>query len=534
MQKNKREATGGIISGALSLTISTVIVKILGLVYKIPLSNFLGDEGMGYFNSAYTVYAFFYLLCTAGVPKAVMILVSEAKAKGKAVEEEAIVRVASLAFLIFGSVITASFVTFSSPLSRFIGNEGARATMIAIAPSIIFISLAGVIRGYLSANLRLLDIAVSQIIEGVGKLALGLIFAILAIRRGMSVQMVSAFTILGVTFGAVAGLLYLFICSKNQLSKEKTEQNEEVAINNRAIMKRMLSISVPITLSAAVMSLTNIIDLTLIMRGLRGIGYTDVEASALYGNYTTLAVPMFNLAISLVTPISIAFLPTFTRARVCGNRELLSEALATALRLTSMIAAPLLIGMTLFSREILALLFGNSGVETGATLLCLLTPAIFFSSVLLCVNSALEAGGQVRAPVISMIFGSVAKIFVSSYLLTNSDFGISGAPIGTVISYAVALLVSGIIYLKKASISLPIIRSSLSPYIAAIISVMASRVFYSSVISRLGDMLSLALSILMAAVIYCILLLLTGNLSRAIFEKTAKYTKIPDKNYQLS
>lgn len=534
MGKNKREASGGIIGGALSLTVSTVIVKILGLIYKIPISNFLGDEGMGYFNSAYTVYAFFYLLCTAGVPKAIMILVSEAKAKGRAVDERNIVRVASLVFLILGGIVTAVFILFSAPLSRFIGNSGARATMIAIAPSIIFISLAGVIRGYLSANLRLLDIAVSQIIEGVGKLALGLAFAMLAIRQNMSAEMLSAITILGVTFGAAFGLGYLLICSKNQLSRYKTEQNDNNIENKSGIVARIFSISIPITISAAVMSLTNIIDLTLIMRGLEGIGYTDAEASALYGNYTTLAVPMFNLAIALVTPISIAFMPTFTRARVSGDGGLMSESLSTALRLTAIVSAPLLIGMTVFSREILSLLFGNSGIETGATLLCLLSPAIFFSSILLSVNSALEAGGQVSAPVISMIFGSVAKVFVSSYLLTNSDFGISGAPIGTVVSYAVALLVSGIIYLTRTSSPLPIIRSSLSSYIAALVAVFAARVLYFAVLLRLGEMLSLAVSILVAALIYCALEVLFGNLSSATFEKTAKYTKKPEKNYQIS
>ena len=533
MGKNKREASGGIIGGALSLTVSTVIVKILGLIYKIPISNFLGDEGMGYFNSAYTVYAFFYLLCTAGVPKAIMILVSEAKARGKGGDERNIVRVASLVFLILGGVVTAVFILFSAPLSRFIGNSGARATMIAIAPSIIFISLAGVIRGYLSANLRLLDIAVSQIIEGVGKLALGLAFATLAIRQNMSAEMLSAITILGVTFGAAFGLGYLLICSKNQFLNDKTEQNDNIE-NKSGIVARIFSISIPITISAAVMSLTNIIDLTLIMRGLEGIGYTDAEASALYGNYTTLAVPMFNLAIALVTPISIAFMPTFTRARVSGDGGLMSESLSTALRLTAIVSAPLLIGMTVFSREILSLLFGNSGIETGATLLCLLAPAIFFSSILLSVNSALEAGGQVSAPVISMIFGSVAKVFVSSYLLTNSDFGISGAPIGTVVSYAVALLVSGIIYLTRTASPLPIIRSSLSSYIAALVAVFAARVLYFAVLLRLGEMLSLAVSILVAALIYCALEVLFGNLSSATFEKTAKYTKKPEKNYQIS
>ena len=102
MKLNFVEKTDGVnlpkelVGGTFSLAVSTIIVKILGLIYKIPLSSILGDEGMGYFNSAYTVYAFFYLLCSAGVPKAVMILVSEANARGKGINERTILKIADL------------------------------------------------------------------------------------------------------------------------------------------------------------------------------------------------------------------------------------------------------------------------------------------------------------------------------------------------------------------------------------------------------------------------------------------------------
>ena len=132
-----------IIKGALMLTVSMLIVKLFGLIYKVPLSYILSDEGMGYFNSAYTVYAFFYLLCTAGVPKAVMILVSESKAKGKQSEVGEIVRVATLAFLVIGVIVTLVFMIFAGELSALIGNSKAQFTMLAIAPSIVLISISG-------------------------------------------------------------------------------------------------------------------------------------------------------------------------------------------------------------------------------------------------------------------------------------------------------------------------------------------------------------------------------------------------------
>ncbi|MBR4836667.1 MAG: oligosaccharide flippase family protein, partial [Clostridia bacterium] len=350
--KGKNKISDNVIKGTFSLTISTLIVKVLGLIYKIPLVNILGDEGMGFFNSAYTVYSFFFLLCTAGVPKAIMILVSGSKAKGEDEEVKRIISIAMKLFLYLGIGISVIFMVFSGALSRIIGNSQARATMIAVAPSIVFISLASVIRGYLSANMKLLEIAVSQVIEGVGKLAVGLLFACLSARANMPLPMISAMTILGVSFGSLAGFVYLLAMSEIRIKGYKTGQKQ--------IIRKIFRISLPITFSAAIMSLTNVIDLGLVMKNLEYIGYTETESSALYGNYTTLAVPMLNLALAIISPISIAYLPMFTRAIASQDFELLRDFEESALRISAFIASPMLVGLMAFSNEILYVLFPSS------------------------------------------------------------------------------------------------------------------------------------------------------------------------------
>lgn len=512
----------GLVSGAFSLTLSTIIVKILGLIYKIPLASMLGDEGMGYFNSAYTVYGFFYLLCTAGVPKAVMIMISEAKAKGRAIEEKRVVEVASFMFLTLGIAVTALFVCFSGGLASLIGNSRSAATMIAIAPSIIFISLAGVIRGFLSANMRLLDIAVSQIVEGVGKLVLGLVFATVGIRLSLPIEIISALTILGVTFGALFGLVYLLICSKIRMSRENSGQNRETA-RRKGIALRLLSISLPITVSAAIMSITNIIDLGLIMRSLVEIGYTESQASALYGNYTTLAVPMLNLAVSIITPVTVAFLPAFTDCAVKMDTDGLLKSQKSALDLTAFLSAPMTVGLILFAKEILDLLFKNSETKIGAALLCVLAPSILFSSILINVNTLLEAYGKVKAPLISMLFGSVAKIIVSYLVITRSELGIFGAPIGTVVSYGVALGISLIICGSTVKRGIPIFTTNVIPYAFAFLSVGAARAIFDS---TRQSTFSLIISILLAALIYLALSGLKAFLEGKKYRKLAKYTNL--------
>ena len=514
----------GILGGTLSLTVSTVMVKLLGLIYKIPLASILGDEGMGYFNSAYTVYSFFYLLCTAGVPKAIMLLISEEDGKGREESQYKIMTVAAVSFGALGVMITLAFALLSGSLSHLIGSSAARFGMIAIAPSIIFVSLSGVIRGYLSAHMRMLDVAVSQVIEGAGRLALGLAFAIVGRRINMPLHMVSAMTIWGVSLSSLIGLGYLIVCSKIRIKSDKIGQN----CNFRefwSILRRILSISIPITLSAAVMSISGLIDLGLIMRSLRQIGHTEAEASSLYGNYTTLAVPMLNLAISVITPISVAHLPAISRAISSGERGDLISSERSAVGLCAFAAAPMSLGLTVFSHEILQLLFPGSDTRMGGALLCLLCPAILFSSILVIVNTLLEAMGKVRMPLYSMLVGSAVKLAVSYILITGTSFGISGAPIGTTASYATALIISLIAYGRSSEKSLPLLRPLALCYFSAAVSIGLARLLYDRLYFSVDHKPLLLISITFAAVLYIILCLAAGKLRVKNAPKVAKYTK---------
>ena len=516
------EKSDGVISGALSLTLSALIVKILGLVYKLPLSNMLGDVGMGYFNTAYTVYAFFYLLCTAGVPKAIMILISKSKATGNKSMENRILTVSMKLFGLIGVSIMLVYIILATPMSRFIGNSKAVYSMIAIAPCIFLASVSGVIRGSLNANMLLSDIAFSQVIEGLGKLVFGIVFAMIGNRLNLPLHIVSSLAILGVTLGGAFGFVYLLVCQKNKIPRENIGQSGKNEF--KAITKQLFSISVPITVSAAVLSLTSMIDLGLITRNLAKLGYSESQAAALYGNYTTLAVPMFNLALAILSPISVAFLPSLTEGRAKSNGSLAEKNERDALELTCMVSAPITLGLAMFSEEILSTIFKNSNIEIGSKLLVLLTPAILFSSLLMMINTILEGFGYVKAPMISMTIGAISKLVISSLLIKNPTFGISGAPIGTAISYFVALVVSLIIYMKKASKIPKIITIIISTYLPSAVAIILAKCIFIRMCIHFGNLISLILSITLAGAFYGIYLLFTGKILKYLPSKLAKYT----------
>ena len=510
-----------ILGGTVSMSLSAVIVKIIGVVYKIPLASILGDAGMGYFNSAYTVYGLFYILCSAGVPKAVTIMISRAKSEQREFDEYNIVRIASRAYFLLGACLTVLLIILSEPLAVLIGNSGSTATIVAVAPSIIFISTAGVVRGALNAGLQFGAIATAQIIEGVGKLVLGLVFANIAVAHGAPLPIVSCMTILGVTFGSVFGLAYMNVCYKTLKKKIKTRQRRK---GGTGIALEIFRISFPITLSAAVMSVTNLIDLGVVMRRLCDYGYSTLEANTLYGNYTTAAVPVFNLILAVITPISVTFLPLISKAHASRDLLTIRSISSNAILISNFVAIPLALGMSLFPEEFMSLLFKNLNGSVGATLIAALMPAVLFMSPLLIVNTTLEACGVVRGPLVSILVGGVVKLLVS-YTLVGGNLGILGAPISTIISYFSSLVVSVAMLKAKHGYSFACISSFVVPFVNSALTLIPIKLLAMKFAFILGDTPAFVLAIVLSIIVYTLFSFLTGVISYKRIEEIATYTK---------
>ena len=507
--KNKEKNI--IIEGAISLTIATVIVKILGAIYKIPISYVLGEEGMGYFNSAYTVYSLFYLLCTAGVPKSMMILCGEFEVEDKKIKS--IISTALIFFSIIGLAISILFAILAYPLSNFIGSPNAYFAMLFISPSIFFSAISGVIRGYFSAKTKFVHIAISQIIEGAGKLVFGLILAILASRLTISLNMISAFAILGATLGCLLSFIYLLVNIK--FDKYNYKCRQKIKIDEvMHIIKRIINISSPIAIGALILSITNIIDLGMVMVRLRSLGYTEPISTALYGNYTTFATPIFNTLVSLFSPLTIAFMPALIKERF--NKKGFMEILCNEINISYFIFVPFSIGVCVYSEEILMILFADNGVFLGSKLLVYLIMSIFFLIPLSILNNAMEAVGEEKITMISMIVGGFFKIAVGYFLIGNQNFGILGAPISTLVFYITAFLTSAIIAHKKKDIDIPFITYLALPLINSFISIYAIYAVYLYASTKLNWIISFIFAVIMTIIVYFFLSLLEGILKEKI------------------
>ena len=222
-----------ILSGALSLTLGIMIVKLLGFFYKIPLSHLIGEEGMGYFNSAYTIYSFFFVLSSAGVPKAVSLLMGEARAKGLWNTEKRIFRFSLLLFGLLGLLLSMILGIFSLPLSRLVGIENGALTLLLLSPTVTFVTLGGVLRGTLSAWEAQSPIAISQVIEAVCKLVCGMLFALLGRAMGWPIRIVCAASILGITLGSLLSFIYLSARVSQKRDKDKLTDRRERNASHR-------------------------------------------------------------------------------------------------------------------------------------------------------------------------------------------------------------------------------------------------------------------------------------------------------------
>ena len=429
------------LKGTLALSISVIVTKIIGVGFKVPLSYLLGDSGMGYFNTAYAIYGFFYILCTAGVPKAMTLVL-----RGQSADETEgdnslyILRSALRLFGVIGLIATLINIICAPAIAGFIGNKKALLSIFAIAPSILFVSLSGVLRGYLNSYEKLTNIAVSQLLEGAVKLVIGLLLAYLGVIKNMPVNVISALAILGITIGSIISFVYMANSIFNSKTIPKVRQNYTYL--DVRVKGEMLKIALPIALCSSLLNLSSTLDLAIIIKRLIKSGYSEFYANSLYGNYTTLAIPMFTLVISVLAPLATSYMPRLSTYASKGERDNFRGELNKLLTVTVLISVPASLAFFFYSFDLLDVLFSVQSSAIGAEMLIFLSMGICFITVLTVINTALESRGRICITVFSLLLGAATKIVISYFFIGRASIGILGAPLGTVVSYAVSLFVS--------------------------------------------------------------------------------------------
>ena len=436
MVESKNTARKSFLSGVLLLSLSTVLVKIVGFVYKIPMLSYLGSVGMGYFHSAYEIYAMFCVIATAGLPVALSLLISAALAREDHFRVRRLFQTGIRIFFAAGLLGSAVMIALAPAFCRMMRSKNAYDCILAIAPTVFFICLSSAYRGYFQGYQRMMPTAISQLIEAVGKLVFGLLFAHVALQRGMEPPKIAAAAGWGLTFGTAFSVLYLVVekvrFDKHQRQALRTGEQAHPSVFS-PILRPLAKLAVPMTFGAGAVSLTKLIDMTMILRRLRSIGFSEVAANEVYGSYATLALSIYSLLPSLVGMIALPLIPILSSAIEVGDRERQRSMIRASYHLTTMLAIPASLGVSAFARPILSLLFGRNveAVEQAAPLLSMLGVSIFLSCMIAASNSVLHAYRSVNRPILSMLAGAAVKVVSAYFLIGIPSIGILGAPIST-------------------------------------------------------------------------------------------------------
>lgn len=502
-------------SGVAILAASTFIVKIIGMLYKIPMMDLLGAQGMGYFNSAYEIYSLFFVIATTGIPVAVSILVSENRESGRGENIKRIFRISIISLGIIGAAGTALMAIFHKELAMLINNDAAMYSILAISPTLIMICIGSAIRGYFQGCQLMAPTAVSQVIEALGKLLLGLGAASFAIKRGLGLEIAAAFAAFGLSVGVALSLLYLVVYKVIFGSRGLALGADSRTDSSGEILKQLFAIAIPITLSSTVLSLTKIIDMTAILRRLGDIGYTQEQANAVYGSYSTMAVSVFNLPATLVSAIALPLVPMLTAAAGSGDRDRERGVISASLKLTALVSFPMGLGISAFAKQILSLIFTTSAeeIEYTAPLLALLGVSVFLSSMISVTNAILQAYKEVKKPIISMAFGTAVKLIAAFVLVGTPSINIYGAPISTFFSTLVIVSLNLFFILRRSGRIDTVARLFVKPFVAAFAAVLVGAVVYSLLASSLDSSVLILLVIALVAVIYAFIALKIGAVS---------------------
>lgn len=438
-----KEKSQNFLKGATILTAATILVKLVGVLFSIPLANKIGDEAMGYFNSAYLLFALFNAIATAGLPVAVARMVSSSYALGRRRQANRIFSIASVAFAALGLLCSAAMFFFADAFSNFVNMPGAKASIQALAPTVFFCTVMSAIRGYFQGRSNMVPTAVSQVIESVTKLFVGIALAFYVHDKTGDPTLSSAAAIAGVSISALLGMMFSISYKSRQTNKDKRlgrqKGDSRYCDSGRDIFRTLVRYSVPIAMGSSFIYILDLIDLKMISEGLASLEAFAENYVAVYGTWGN-TIKIYDLPGALIIPISTSVLPVLTAAYTRDDMNGVRKTTSDVLRLTMLIAVPCCVGFILYSRPIGQLFYSSEMSINGvARLLPMLSLSVIFVGLLYTTNTVLQSLGNVSRPVIHMILGGVVKIILNYILIRQPSINIAGAAISTTASNFLAI-----------------------------------------------------------------------------------------------
>ena len=447
-QQNSNTNNSKFLKGTMILTISSIIVKVIGSLNWIILSRVLGGEGIGLYQMGFPIYLMAITVSSAGVPVAISIITSEKLANKDYRGAKRVFNV-SLRLLLVSGLIFSSALFFGADFlinQHIIRDSRAYYSIIALAPAVFFVTFLASFRGYLQGWQIMTPTATSEVVEQLVRVITMLVFADLFMPYGL------AYAAGGASMGAGAGafcallvLMWFYRRLKRRLHAEIEAQDDSIPTESAGhIIKRLLKLALPVSLTSLMLPIGANLDLLIVPQRLEAAGFDVRHATELFGYLTGMAVPLVNLATIFTAAMTISLVPSISESRALERFDAIRDKIRLAFRVAMIITFPCFMGLFFLAEKVAALIYNAPG---AAGAIQTMSVGILFLGMHQISTGILQGLGKTAIPVINMILACLVKVVMSWWLTAIPFLGIKGASMATVADFAVAAIINmGFIY----------------------------------------------------------------------------------------
>lgn len=468
------------------LAMASMIVRVIGLLYRAPLTAIIGDEGNGYYGTAYNIYTIILMVSSYSMPSAISKLMAQKLAVGEYRNANRVFRCA-LTYGVLVGLVGSGLLFFGA---RFLVPDVAVCVLQVFAPTVFLFGILGSMRGYFQARGSMVQTSVSQILEQLANAVVSIAAAWLLMQTAVGAdptrraQLGAMGSALGTGAGVLIALLFMVFCFRRSKEGRKAEILSDATGKEekyRIFLRDTILVITPFMLSGVIMNLTTSLNQTIYMRmliDLKGAGET--ATTTLYGIFSNKAVVISNIPISIATAVSSAIIPGISAAYARRDETGARRQVGNAIRITSIIAIPSAVGLAVLARPITMLMFPQmESLELASSLLSLLAVTVIFYSISTITNAALQSIGRMNLPLVSAGIALVVQTVVLVALLRFTDLDVRALVLVSIL-YSVMIFAVNQYYLRRfLGIRQDVRRDYLQPLVcAALMGAAAKAVYY--------------------------------------------------------
>lgn len=443
------------LKGTLILTVSSIVVKVIGSLNWIILSRVLGGEGIGLYQMGFPIYLMAITLSSAGIPVAISIITAEKLAQKDFLGAKRVFNV-SLRLLFVTGLVFASALFFGAHWlidNHWIRDSRAYYSIIALAPAVFFVTFLASFRGYLQGWQIMTPTAASEIVEQLMRVVTMIVFANMFMPHGLAYAAGGASMGAGVgAFCALLVLMWFYGRLKQKLKADMQQQNPLATRESaRAIISRLLRLALPVSMSSLMLPVVANLDLLIVPQRLEAAGFHISQATEFFGYLTGMAVPLINLATIFTAAMTISLVPAISESRALNDVFGIRAKTRTAFRVALIITCPCFVGMYFLAEKIAALIYNAPG---AADAIQTMSVGILLLGLHQISTGILQGLGRTSIPVINMILAAAVKVFLSWTLTAIPTLGIKGAAMATVVDFGLAAVLNMIFIYKYTGFAL--------------------------------------------------------------------------------